>query len=202
MAASTFRVAHQRLCCTALRISPEAKPRPSTALYVSRQAHYGAFDANLDENDLVEARQWRKSFDRNTLPRGNTVFARSSGPGGQHVNKTESKATTSWTIKELSASVPKLIQARLRSSRYYTARNDSLTFSAQTQRQRSSNVDENKNKLVQELLQIYTETVPGETDPQKVKKHSEIEKSFHNERIRRKKQLSSKKQFRRSSFSE
>lgn len=88
--------------------------------------------------------------------------------------RTESKATTSWTISELNGMLPKLLRAKLRSSRYYTARNDSLTFSAQTERQRSSNVDENKDKLIQELLKIYSETVPGETDPQKIKKHAEM----------------------------
>jgi peptidyl-tRNA hydrolase ICT1 len=146
--------------------------------------------------------------------------------------RTESKATTSWTINELNGTLPKLLRAKLRSSRYYTARNDSLTFSAQTERQRSSNVDENKDKLVQELLKIYSETVPGDTDPRKIKKHAEMcvslsvlprlcfptlffpplqqnetdsrcrEKAFHNQRIKSKKQLSAKKQFRRSSFSE
>lgn len=52
-----------------------------------RLAHYEAFDPNLDEDDLTEARQWRNSFDGKSLPRGTTTFARSSGPGGQHVNK-------------------------------------------------------------------------------------------------------------------
>lgn len=75
---------------------------------------------------------------------------------------------------ELSASLPKVLRRKLRESRYYTARSDSLTFSAQTERHRNMNVEENKEKLVQELRKIYEETVPGETDPEKVKRHAEM----------------------------
>lgn len=49
-----------------------------------------------------------------------------------------------------------------------------MTFSAQTERHRNANLDENKEKLVQELRKIYAETVPGETDPRKAKKHAEV----------------------------
>lgn len=75
---------------------------------------------------------------------------------------------------ELSRTLPKVLRRKLRESRYYTARNDSLTFSSQTERHRNANVDENREKLVQELRKIYEETVPGETDPEKVKKHAEM----------------------------
>lgn len=49
-----------------------------------------------------------------------------------------------------------------------------MTFSAQTERDRNANLGENREKLIQELRKIYAETVPGETDPQKVKKHAEV----------------------------
>ena len=88
--------------------------------------------------------------------------------------RTESKATTSWTVGELSASLPRVLRRKLRESRYYTARNDALTFSAQTERQRNRNMDENREKLVQELRRMYAETVPGETDEEKVKKHADM----------------------------
>lgn len=75
---------------------------------------------------------------------------------------------------ELSAALPRVLRRKLRSSRFYTARNDALTFSAQTERHRSANVDENRGKLEAELRRIYAETVPGETDPKKVKRHAEM----------------------------
>ena len=88
--------------------------------------------------------------------------------------RTESKATTTWTVGELSACLPKVLHYRLRSSRYYVARNDALSFSAQTERHRTANVEENREKLEQELRKIYAETVPGKVDPKKVKRHAEM----------------------------
>lgn len=52
-----------------------------------RLKRYEAFDTHLDKDALAEARSWFAKFDATQLPHGNTTYARSSGPGGQHVNK-------------------------------------------------------------------------------------------------------------------
>lgn len=41
------------------------------------------------EGDMRAAREWLASFDMETIPRklGDISFSRSSGPGGQNVNK-------------------------------------------------------------------------------------------------------------------
>lgn len=52
-----------------------------------RFARTEAFEASLDPAELSEARKWRQSVNEDSLPKGTTTFARSSGPGGQHVNK-------------------------------------------------------------------------------------------------------------------
>lgn len=52
-----------------------------------RSVRHQAFDASFDQEQLAEARKWHQSFQPNSLPEGNTSFSRSSGPGGQHVNK-------------------------------------------------------------------------------------------------------------------
>ncbi|KAI1339761.1 hypothetical protein F5Y15DRAFT_68701 [Xylariaceae sp. FL0016] len=152
-----------------------------------------AFEAAFNEDDLSEARQWHASFSPSSLPKGQTSYSRSSGPGGQHVNKTESKATTVWTLGELSTSLPKLVRSALRSSKYYSRRNDSITIQAQTQRSRSANTDENLMKLVEEVQKIYKDQVPGVTSDEKIKKYEKLEKSFHASRIKSKKQQSFKK---------
>ena len=46
-----------------------------------------AYDADFDPEELVEARKWRAAFTEESLPKGQTTYSRSSGPGGQHVNK-------------------------------------------------------------------------------------------------------------------
>ncbi|KAI0122680.1 hypothetical protein F4814DRAFT_409576 [Daldinia grandis] len=162
-----------------------------------RTIQHRAYDAAFDQDDLTEARTWHASFTESSLPKGQTSYSRSSGPGGQHVNKTESKATTVWSVEELSKGLPKLVRLSLRSSRYYSKGNDSITIQAQTQRSRSANTDDNHSKLVEELQKIYREQVPGTTSSQKIKKYEALEKSARESRLRSKKEHSSKKAFRK-----
>jgi len=46
-----------------------------------------AYEATFDQDELEEARKWRATFAESKLPCGETTYSRSSGPGGQHVNK-------------------------------------------------------------------------------------------------------------------
>jgi peptidyl-tRNA hydrolase ICT1 len=89
-------------------------------------------------------------------------------------DRTESKATTVWSVPELSRSLPSLVKSVLRTSRYYSRRNDTITIQAQTQRSRSANRDENHKKLSEELLRLYRERVPGETSEKKAKKYKAL----------------------------
>ncbi|TGJ81878.1 hypothetical protein E0Z10_g6905 [Xylaria hypoxylon] len=155
---------------TRLRFSSSLGP----SLVHLRRIRYQAHDALLDQDDLDdldEARKWHASFNEKSVPKGQTSYSRSSGPGGQHVNKTESKATSIWPVSELSKGLPKLMRSALRSSRYYSMRNDSITIQAQTQRSRTANADENHEKLVEELQRIFQEQVPPATSEKKIKKH-------------------------------
>ncbi|CAJ2509590.1 Uu.00g146160.m01.CDS01 [Anthostomella pinea] len=174
-----------------LCVAPLGRP-----LVQTRQIQYEAFEANFNQDELAEARKWHMSFRDSSLPKGQTSYSRSSGPGGQHVNKTETKATTVWSVDELSKSLPKLVHSALRTSKYYSGRTDSIQIQAQTQRSKAANTDENYEKLAEELRKIYKERVPGSTSDKKVKKYEALEKSFRESRLRSKKQQSSKKAFR------
>ena len=173
-------------------------PQRVQLLLFSRLLRHQAFDAAFDQDQLAEARKWRQSFQPSSLPEGNTTFARSSGPGGQHVNKlvhhliwpykvskkshvltmtmtrTETKATTVWPVSKLFAVLPKIMHSGIRSSKYYSQRNDSLMFQAQTQRSRTANADENRQKLFDELKSLYERTVPGETSVDKTRKYEAL----------------------------
>ncbi|KAG5952829.1 hypothetical protein E4U53_007884 [Claviceps sorghi] len=149
--------------------------RPSSrTLEIARHVRfkrYDAFDAQFDEEALREARSWFQAFDASKLPRGSTTYARSSGPGGQHVNKTETKATTVYGVKELLSLLPKNLHNGIRCSKYYVANNDSLTFHDQSQRSRTANEKENRRKLAAEILRIYHSTTPAETSVATKKKY-------------------------------
>lgn len=159
-------------------------------LHLTRLARYQAYESSFDRDELSEARAWYETFDQSRLPKGATSYSRSSGPGGQHVNKsvawsmfakrcltfsrTESKATTVWPAKDLTAALPKLLRSSIRSSRYYTAGNDSWTIHAQTHRSKDANTDENHRKMAEEVERLYKKTVPGETSEAKREKHKQM----------------------------
>ena len=99
---------------------------------------------------------------------------RTQGTEANQVPRTETKAITTYSLKDLSSLMPKSLHPGLRSSKYYTANNDSLTFQAQTHRSRTANTDENRRKLMDEVTRIYSESVPAETSSEKKKKHGEM----------------------------
>ncbi|KAG5928779.1 hypothetical protein E4U42_008034 [Claviceps africana] len=149
--------------------------RPSSrTLGIARHVRfkrYEAFDAQFHKETLREARSWFQAFDASKLPRGSTTYSRSSGPGGQHVNKTETKATTVYGVNELLSLLPKNLHSGIRCSRYYVANNDSLTFHEQSQRSRTANENENRRKLVEEIKRIYHSATPAETSVATKKKY-------------------------------
>ncbi|KAK3321584.1 hypothetical protein B0H66DRAFT_175389 [Apodospora peruviana] len=151
------------------KIAPFPLPLLST-----RFARHQAFDAGLDQDQLAEARKWFQTLRPDLLPKGNTVYSRSSGPGGQHVNKTESKATTTWPISQLLTFLPKILHADIRASKYYSKNSDCIIIQAQTQRSRSANTDDNHLKLFNELLCLYTKAVPEESSPEKKRKYKAL----------------------------
>ncbi|KAK0725393.1 hypothetical protein B0H67DRAFT_480676 [Lasiosphaeris hirsuta] len=174
----------------------------SPLVSLQRSIRHQAFETGLDPEELAEARKWHQSFQPNSIPPGNTSFSRSSGPGGQHVNKTETKATTTWPISQLLGMLPTLLHPGVRSSKYYSKRNDCISIQAQTQRSRAANTDENHQKLFEELQTLYKSTVPGETSPDKARKYEALKKTATEVRIKLKKQQGSKKMSRKGGTAE
>lgn len=76
-----------------------------------------------------------------------------------------------FPVYQLAKVLPQFLRGALQKSRYYVASSDSLNFQSQTSRSRTSNQDENKSKLWEEILRIYDANVPGETSDAKREKH-------------------------------
>ncbi len=85
------------------------------------------------------------------------TFARSSGPGGQNVNKVSSKATLRWSVLK-SPSVPQAIRRRLieRYARRITSEGD-LLIRSQRFRDAGRNVADCLEKLRRMLEQVAPE---------------------------------------------
>ena len=84
------------------------------------------------------------------------TFARSSGPGGQNVNKTETKATLRWAVAQSSA-LPADVRARfLRTFATRITTRGQLVLYSQRHRDRLRNIDDCLAKLAAMLRQVAT----------------------------------------------
>ncbi|KAJ5590894.1 hypothetical protein N7450_004866 [Penicillium hetheringtonii] len=153
------------------------------------------------DSDLELARSWLKDLHPNTIPRhiGQVSFSRSSGPGGQNVNKVNSKATLKIPLVALLPLVPSLLHSKLRDSRYTTDRSQTLVIQSDESRQQSSNVEACFDKLHQLLLNSAKQVVPGETSKEQRARVHKLQHAQNEARLKSKKFLSNKKSNRRGS---
>ncbi|KAJ2896976.1 uncharacterized protein MKZ38_005075 [Zalerion maritima] len=165
-----------------------------------RATRHRAPDAGFAASDLAQARKWMQNFSISQVPKGKTIFSRSSGPGGQHVNKTESKATTTWSIIQLEHLCPKLMHTGLRESKFFAQRSNSMIFHAEEHRSKTANQDENPRKLYEELQKIYKASVPGGQSAEKVAKYTNLAKKASEDRMKAKRFASAKKKSRKGEF--
>lgn len=145
---------------------------PSTAI---RHPHYhgNRFFARFsaDEEKLHrELEQWGKSFRIEHIPREQLDFSfvRSSGPGGQNVNKVSSKAQLKFRLQSASWMNP-LVRDKLgqKYPRYITDKGDVLIMS-DVHRVQTQNVDECVKRLYECIQDCCT--VPKATSEDQKKK--------------------------------
>ncbi|BGP40023.1 hypothetical protein JCM10450v2_004003 [Rhodotorula kratochvilovae] len=118
-----------------------------------------------NQDDMRQARDWLAAFERvsaDDWPKHLTEasFSRSSGPGGQHVNRTFSKATVRLPLPSPSL-VPPYALPHLRHSPHYVP--SALLVSASTQRTQATNLSEALGKLKAAILDAAKRDLVGET---------------------------------------
>lgn len=91
-----------------------------------------------------------------------TSFARSSGPGGQHVNRTESKAIVRLRLPSPSF-LPPFVLPHLYRSPHYSQSPPSLLVSSSTSRSQAQNLDECLKKCKDTILDAAQRDLVGET---------------------------------------
>lgn len=116
-------------------------------------------------------------------------FVRSSGPGGQNVNKVSSKAVLRWSAKATVA-LPEAVHARLlqQCARRLTDRGE-LVITSQRYRDQGRNIEDCLEKL--RSLIVSAATVP------KKRKQTRVPKGAREERLKQKRAVSEKKTRRR-----
>ncbi|KAF2723452.1 hypothetical protein K431DRAFT_219806 [Polychaeton citri CBS 116435] len=155
--------------------------------------------ADYDADELDVARQWLAKLDAETIPRSicDVSFSRSSGPGGQNVNKVSSKATLRISTSELLPLIPKIFHKPIVNSRYYASKTRHLVIQSDDSRKQNENVLGCYRKLNQLIEEAGRKTVPGETSPEQLKRVEELQKAEAIGRRRIKEFQSQKKTARR-----
>jgi ribosome-associated protein len=119
-------------------------------------------------------------------------FARSSGPGGQNVNKVASKAVLRWRAEKTGAAIPEPARERMRSrfpSRFTTE--GDVVLQSQKYRDQERNREDCLTKLLEMIKAALVVPIP--------RKVSKPSKGAKRRRLADKRKLSEKKQNRRNS---
>lgn len=144
---------------------------------------------------LELAKNWVVSLNSKSIP--SNLFAvrydRSSGPGGQNVNKVNSKCTIALHNFSRCSWFPLEVRKQLleKKSRYYASSSDTIVIQSGESRSREMNREFCIEKLVNHIKEICF--FPGEPDEHTVKKWDGIKKKAHERRIQEKKFQSNKK---------
>ncbi|KAM9924129.1 hypothetical protein OXX80_011318 [Metschnikowia pulcherrima] len=164
----------------------------------SRKAH--------THQDIEHAKKWLIEFQPGEIPRNefSISYSRSSGPGGQKVNKSSSKATISlepyqWLNQKVCGWMPKAVIGQIREKplRYQT-KAGGILIQSDTSRNRDVNADECFRKLLQEIKsQVYFEEEASEEDKKKWQKLAAQQKEW---RLQEKKRNSERKKSRSKKF--
>lgn len=102
-------------------------------------------------------------------------YVRASGPGGQKVNKTSSKAVLTWNVKTTTA-ISEALRARFLAKHHRRISSDGeVIIQCETYRQQSRNREECLNKLAELLAVANTKEKPRKkTKPTRASKERRI----------------------------
>ncbi|AQZ09340.1 YOL114C [Zygosaccharomyces parabailii] len=151
-----------------------------------------------DTKGLKLAKNWVISLNSKRVPLN--LFAvrydRSSGPGGQNVNKVNSKCTIALHNFSHCSWFPLEVRKQLleKKSRYYASSSDTIVIQSGESRSRETNREFCIEKFVNHIKEICF--FPGEADEHTLKKWDRIKKKAHEGRIQEKKLQSNKKRLR------
>ncbi|KAK6360704.1 hypothetical protein TWF730_006833 [Orbilia blumenaviensis] len=159
------------------------------------------------EADLDVAREWLQERDTAKgiakIPHsiGTVTFSRSSGPGGQNVNKVASKATLRVPLHKLGPHIPKVFLEALKQkgSRYLTDDGD-IVISSDSSRSQLSNTKDCWGKLYDAVVQ--SASVPGKTTPEQKEHVKNLTRIANEKRLDSKSKASKKKSDRRGPVGE
>lgn len=147
---------------------------------------------------LEFAKQWVSKLNVDSVPLKlfSIRYDRSSGPGGQNVNKVNSKCTLVLYSFSSCSWIPEVVREQLKEKnmRYYAKGSDSLVIQSDESRSRESNKQICMEKLVKEIKK--TCWFPEKASDDTLKKWDTIKNKANERRMKEKKFKSDKKKLR------
>ncbi|KAF9048856.1 RF-1 domain-containing protein [Panaeolus papilionaceus] len=152
------------------------------------------------EQEHKEAESWVHDFKAqfSRIPRSlvDLSFSRSSGPGGQNVNKVNTKATLRCSID--SPWIPRWSLPHLKNTPHYAPSSHSLLITSSVHRSQAQNIDECLEKLRDLIIVAASAPIQKATSPEQKKKVEELVKADKERRKREKMHKSDVKRGRRN----
>lgn len=89
--------------------------------------------------------------------------------------------------------LPEVLHQGIRNSRYHAEKSNTLLFQSDESRKQQTNKETCYRHLNALIMDVYYETVPGETSPEQKEKVRKLQKADNEARLKMKKKHSSKK---------
>ncbi|KAG5639512.1 hypothetical protein H0H81_000657 [Sphagnurus paluster] len=131
----------------------------------------------VTREDTSVARSWISNFKTQSIPRNlvELSFSRSSGPGGQHVNKVNTKATLRCPVD--SPWIPSWAHAALKANPHYVSSTNSILIQSTVYRSQLQNIEDCLQKLHEIVLAASSASVKHEPTEEQKKRVVALEKA-------------------------
>lgn len=153
--------------------------------------------------NIIKSKQWVDDLSLKCIPlkEFQLRYDRSNGPGGQNVNKVNTKCTLTLEDFSKQSWIPKEIRMKMTEesvSRYYKRASDAIVIQAQESRSR----EQNKNRCFTKFLKDVKDSCKfgSETSKKKLHKWARITVEKDTQRLKQKKFRSDKLKRRKVSF--
>lgn len=134
------------------------------------------------EQEMNQRRQWASAFEKVKLNKDDYQigFSRSSGPGGQNVNKVNTKVSLRLDLKQAVTKAPdtlppshpkkwltpEVVECLAGHSHYYVESDHSLLVTSTQYRTQQANLVDALEKLHKHVLKLGSKNIVGQTSPE------------------------------------